>query len=276
MLSYPHPLNHQDFETLTVQVAETRLRGSSAVPNGRNGQKQKGVDVVVTMPDGTTVGMQCKWKGPGKELSLDEIQTECELAKDFKPSLTKLYVCTTAEPDSKLQEKARALSYSFAVEIWAWDTFNDTLNRSDAMAQAHLKGAASADRAGFERAHARRLREALDRPAFSTPVWAEGSFELQLEGLDATLAFLRTGRLYDGADEFVRDVFPMSHYEGEYLTHLNDLDSKLKRMRTSLLKHMKAIKSSEYGVSFGTADSAESARLKVVEAGSKAVSFGGA
>ena len=246
------------------------------MPNGRNGQSQKGVDVVVTMPDGTTVGMQCKWKGPGKELTLTEVQSECDLAKGFKPSLSKLYVCTTAAPDAKLQEAVRALTYSFGVEIWAWDTFNDTLNRSEAMAQAHLKVAASADRPGFERAHAEHLREALGRPAFSTPVWAEGSFEFQLKGIDATLAFLRTGRLYDRDDELVRDVFPMSHYEGEYLSLLNDLESKLTRMRTSLLKHMKAINSSEYGFSHRTAEGAESARLKVVDAGAEAVNFGAA
>lgn len=274
MLSHPHPLNHQDFEILTSRVAEIRLPGSSAVPNGRNGQSQKGVDVVVTMPDKTTIGMQCKWKGRFKKLTLDEVRRECDLAEGFTPALTKLYVCTTAEPDAKLQEDVRALVHSFPVEIWAWDTFNDTLNRSDDLARAHLGGAASAARAGFERSHAEHLKEALDRPAFSTPVWAEGSFEFQLEALDATLAFLRTGRLYDRDNELVRDVLPMNRYNGEYLTLLTDLEKKLKRMRLSLLKHIKAIADDEFGVSHGTVDGVDSARLEVVDAGSKAVNFG--
>lgn len=105
--------------------------------NGRNGQKQYGVDIFGYKGDPLYwIGIQCKVRNTRNILTDKEIQKEIKLAESFNPSLSKYIIVTTEHRNSSLQEKIRLINEiqykkkSFIVEILFWDDIISILGDS--------------------------------------------------------------------------------------------------------------------------------------------------
>lgn len=98
----PTPANHQDFERLCADVYEARLRPTRQVQRlGRSGQKQHGLDFVVSVGD-LRHGFQCK-----RVAALSPTAVEGELSKvaRYPNRLDSYTVLTTAKPDVAVQSR---------------------------------------------------------------------------------------------------------------------------------------------------------------------------
>lgn len=121
----PPPKSWEEFEDITLSAAKLRWKSAEFFGNGRRGQRQDGVDVFGTTPDGQSVGVQCKNTIGGLEESV--VTKEIRNAESFEPALSSLYVATTAPRDATLQESIRKVSASrktagkFSVDLLFWE-----------------------------------------------------------------------------------------------------------------------------------------------------------
>jgi hypothetical protein len=105
----PIPKNWQDFEMLCFQLWKDIWADPNAQRNGRQGQPQHGVDIW-GMPAYRSkyAGVQCKDKDSrlGKELSPDELESECAKAQDFAPTIRLLMIIfrTASEERTRIDE----------------------------------------------------------------------------------------------------------------------------------------------------------------------------
>ena len=99
------------FEDLCWDLWRRIWKDPGAQKNGRNGQRQAGVDVF-GRPNGGTQweGVQCKLKGEDAGLTRKEILAEVAKAQTFKPLLSRLIFATTAPRDKEVQEVARIIT----------------------------------------------------------------------------------------------------------------------------------------------------------------------
>jgi hypothetical protein len=137
----PLPQHWQDFETLVRDAQAVKWNSPTLEKNGRPGQEQHGVDIYGPDYLGRPVGIQCKrFKGP---LKLDVVLDEISNAEAFKGFMTTLYLATTADHDSKLQEQVRLRSEKrakegkFAVGLLFWDEIVSGLVLNPAVLKAH-------------------------------------------------------------------------------------------------------------------------------------------
>lgn len=132
--------NSAEFEKFALDLWGAQLPGSKSTLNGRNGQTQNGVDVVVRSGD-RLIGLQCKAVG-----KLDQIALEAEVdrAKWFTPSISELVIVTTAPHDAKLVSYTEALtkqhkqSNFFSVSYHGWDDLLRILEDHQWVAQKHF------------------------------------------------------------------------------------------------------------------------------------------
>ncbi|WP_146860378.1 hypothetical protein [Aliivibrio fischeri] len=142
------PKNWADFENLCCDLWRVEWACSSMQSNGRNGQKQQGVDCYgkQKFSKGWT-GIQCKRKEtyPESILTYGQILKEVEEAKAFKPALEHLIIATTYRRCSALQEKVRELSDDltskgyFSVVVSFWDDIEGLLNKNTVVAKEYYK-----------------------------------------------------------------------------------------------------------------------------------------
>ena len=107
------PKTWVDFENLCCDVWKVEWKCPSMQPNGRQGQKQNGVDCYGKEKlSKCWTGIQCKRKQTytEKKLKLKTILEEISSAKGFDPKLEHLIIATTCRRCSKLQEDVRNLS----------------------------------------------------------------------------------------------------------------------------------------------------------------------
>ena len=104
--------------------------------NGRQGQRQDGVDISGANSKEEFVGVQCKntTQGISEKIVKDEIRN----AESFRPKINELIVATTASRDAKLQKSIRELSEDrkgnglFTVNLLFWDDIcNDLVEDED-------------------------------------------------------------------------------------------------------------------------------------------------
>lgn len=118
-----------------MALGRVMINSPNVTKNGRRGQQQKGVDVW-GYRDGRinhVVGIQCKLKGLGHDLTEDEVREEWKAALTFDKNLKEYFILTTAENDGKMEELARELaSELFEAEgrsvefyVWGWGRIND-------------------------------------------------------------------------------------------------------------------------------------------------------
>lgn len=131
------PENWQDFETLCKKLfGEIWKCPDTVKKNGRNGQKQHGVDVYGTAKGETQYrGVQCKGKDnySNKGLTTEEIDAEIEKARVFKPSLCAFYIATTGRKDAVIEEYVRIkdvdnrLKGGFEIHLVCWEDLADLI-----------------------------------------------------------------------------------------------------------------------------------------------------
>lgn len=121
----PEPSDWQEFELITRDAMQLKWNSPILQRNGRQGQKQDGVDIYGPDQLGRPVGIQCK--NTVKRLSLKKIEAEVKNAEGYKGKLQALYVATTAKMDEALQKDVRLLSENrvgegkFAVGLLYWE-----------------------------------------------------------------------------------------------------------------------------------------------------------
>ncbi|ODT73806.1 MAG: hypothetical protein ABS76_38455 [Pelagibacterium sp. SCN 64-44] len=103
---------------------------------GRRGQSQHGVDIYGLRNEDPTrpVGIQCKAKGLGKQLTEAEVRKEVGLALGFEPSLKEYFIVTTAPDDAEMQRLARVITAEqhakgepLRVTIWGWGNLEERI-----------------------------------------------------------------------------------------------------------------------------------------------------
>ena len=138
-IQIPKPRNEQDFECLTKVLFQHILRDPGVKRHGRRGQKQFGVDItgLRDCSPKKIVGVQCKLKGDGKDLTEAEIMKEVKKALRFRPPLSEYIIVTTAPTDGKLDRLALELSVpesadhptGMRVSVWGWETLQEEINQ---------------------------------------------------------------------------------------------------------------------------------------------------
>jgi hypothetical protein len=132
---FPPPKSWDEFEDMTLAAAKLRWRSTDFFRNGRQGQKQDGVDVWGHSNDGQHLGIQCKNSVDGIALKL--VQDEVSSAESFEPAIERLYVATTAARDAQLQKSVREMSKQrgeegkFEVDVLFWDDIYQDLSKDE-------------------------------------------------------------------------------------------------------------------------------------------------
>ena len=108
----PKPCDEQTFERCNEILWRCILRDETVQLYGRRGQKQCGVDLTGIREDAPDriVGVQCRLKGEGKQLTDVEIREEVAKALEFRPLLSEYILVTTAPDDGSLHSLALELS----------------------------------------------------------------------------------------------------------------------------------------------------------------------
>ncbi len=124
----PKPKNWEDFESICHELWRSIWGDINAQKNGRQGQSQHGVDIYGHPSYSKGIhAVQCKGKDDNydTEVTIEEINAECDKAKDFIPPISDYVLATTKKKDVKLQTHCLKLTsdhkYSFPVSIWSWD-----------------------------------------------------------------------------------------------------------------------------------------------------------
>ena len=129
------PSNWQDFETLCMKLWGAIWNCEDSIKkNGRNGQKQQGIDIWGQKPNELLdSGIQCKLKKDNNGLSKEELTKEIESAKYYNDSLQRLIIATTADKDVKIEEHVRLINRKhkkdglFEVHLFCWDDIVDKM-----------------------------------------------------------------------------------------------------------------------------------------------------
>jgi tetratricopeptide (TPR) repeat protein len=131
------PDNYAVFETNCLKLGKVMIGTTAMNKNGRRGQPQLGVDVWGWRNDNVDhiVGIQCKQKGFGQELTEREVRDEWEQALAFEPPIKEFYILTTADNDVKMEQLARQLCLellrksgrSVPFSVWGWGRICDEL-----------------------------------------------------------------------------------------------------------------------------------------------------
>lgn len=141
--SLRRPENWQDFEELCHKLWKEIWASPETQKNGRSGQSQNGVDIYgIPRGEAQYYGIQCKGKDEytHKQVTSQEVDTEIEKAKNFKPKLKKLYFATTATKDASIEEYIRIKNAEhieaglFEVYLWSWE---DIVGLIDENKQTH-------------------------------------------------------------------------------------------------------------------------------------------
>lgn len=128
----PPPKSWDEFEDIVLSAAKLRWKSTDFFRNGRQGQRQDGVDVFGNSNEGMMIGIQCK--NTIHRLSEDVVCSEIKKAESFEPTLGALYIATTSSRDAALQEsirkisKERRIAGKFFVEILFWEDIEHDLS----------------------------------------------------------------------------------------------------------------------------------------------------
>lgn len=107
-MEVPRPTGWAEFETIVVDAMKLAWTTSRLQKNGRPGQAQDGVDIHGADDLERPVAIQCKRTVAAPSIKL--IREEIVAAEGFVPQPITLYIATTADPDSTLQQAVRVLS----------------------------------------------------------------------------------------------------------------------------------------------------------------------
>jgi hypothetical protein len=138
----PKPQGWEEFEKIVCSAAKIRWSNADFTRHGRQGQAQSGVDIYGRDSAGGMIGLQCKNTTGGVTEKI--IRAEVAAAEEFKPSLAKLYIATTADADAPTQAIVRAISEEqrangkFEVFMLFWGDIWDELSRDESRLFQHF------------------------------------------------------------------------------------------------------------------------------------------
>lgn len=144
----PKPKYDTEFEEMCATVYGEIFGDPTPKLNGRSGQKQGGIDVIVQGASGR-VGIQCKRYQDGR-LKLQHVEREAHEADAGPVKITKLIIATTAANDAPLLAQVIAFSDErvarglFPVEVEFWDDIRGHISRRptlQALYDPHAPGA---------------------------------------------------------------------------------------------------------------------------------------
>lgn len=133
----PKPADEQAFERASVPLWRHILGDPNVQRVGRRGQAQAGVDLCGRRARDANhlVGIQCKLKGPGGQLTEKEVRDEVDKALSFTPPLREFFIVTTAPDSAPLQALARqltvdqqALGRDLEIYVWGWNTLEERIS----------------------------------------------------------------------------------------------------------------------------------------------------
>jgi hypothetical protein len=141
----PNPKDWNEFEEICADLFSNEWGDRNATRNGRQGQRQNGVDIYGSPSTGGLAGVQCKGKRawPPKQLTTAEIDLEVAEAKKFEPALTEFTIATAAPDHGPLQEHVRKISERhkeeglFSVHIVGWGELTRRLTQHDRLVEKH-------------------------------------------------------------------------------------------------------------------------------------------
>lgn len=128
----PPPTDWSEFEDITRSALKVKWRSSDMQRNGRNGQKQHGVDVFGHDDLSRFVGVQCRNKDDSA-LKMKEVIEAIAAAEAFRPPIAAFYMATTLSRDAKLQaevltvSEARVKAGRFPVGVLFWEDLYEEL-----------------------------------------------------------------------------------------------------------------------------------------------------
>ncbi|MGU7785053.1 hypothetical protein [Burkholderia sp. PU8-34] len=121
----PMPHSPDAFEQLCANVYSARFDDLLPSVNGRSGQSQYGLDVLITRPDATRIGIQCK-RFMLTKLTVDILDEDIKKADRGEWGISALIFATTALRDTNLirwavqVSKQRLSEGKFAIHIEFW------------------------------------------------------------------------------------------------------------------------------------------------------------
>lgn len=127
----PPPENGEQFEKICLDLYKAEF-GDKTKRIGRQGQLQNGVDIHVPDKD---IGIQCKKRALGGEITQEKLIDEVRKAKKFSPPLKRFILATTCKRDAKIQKEALLISKEheqeklFSVEIHSWYEIKQFLDK---------------------------------------------------------------------------------------------------------------------------------------------------
>jgi hypothetical protein len=137
----PPPTSWDEFEEICKSAFSLRWANPNLARHGRQGQKQDGVDIYGIDSLQNFVGVQCK--NTTTSISEKIVDGECLKAEKFEPTLTALYIATTADRDVNIQAYARQLSAErrkankFPVDVVFWQDIIHDLSRDELPIRQH-------------------------------------------------------------------------------------------------------------------------------------------
>ena len=138
----PPPRGWDAFEAIVFDVFTQRLQNDGLKRYGRNGQEQRGVDILGTMASDKYLGIQCK-NHPGSAITTSEIDAEIAKAETFTLPLSRYIIATSAPRDAAVTAYVFAVSNQrreagkFPIEIFFWDDLWQELARNPELVRAH-------------------------------------------------------------------------------------------------------------------------------------------
>ena len=99
----PTPKSWDEFEDIVLSATKLRWKSTDFFRNGRQGQRQDGVDVFGNSAEGMMIGVQCK--NTIHRLSEDVVCSEIKKAESFEPTL--IAVCKKVRTGSKIEKKLK-------------------------------------------------------------------------------------------------------------------------------------------------------------------------
>lgn len=139
---YPKPVGWDEFESICLSSCRLRWGNPNLTRHGRQGQAQQGVDIYGNDNLQRLVGVQCK--NTISSLTTALIDKEIENAESFTPSLSSLFIATSADSDAPLQSYVRQISDErrrhgkFTVDIIFWDGILHDLSRDPKEVEKHF------------------------------------------------------------------------------------------------------------------------------------------
>jgi hypothetical protein len=205
----------EKFENLCLDLWKRKKPNGNFQRNGRRGQRQNGVDIFGNeeQPNGNLkwIGIQCKVKSMGDNLTKAEIEEEIAKAKTFVPPLSEYIIFTTAPRDATIQQFARQKSDEhrkmglFPVTIHFWDDIELDL----------------ADEENLDICHKYYRDFFIDVQNMQIAISKLVNIEIGIDGKCDTRYEVMIGKIPKGKED---SYFGINYYKGSY--YITDLQNK--------------------------------------------------